>query len=209
MTLVKICGITNLEDALAAVEFGADALGFNFYHESPRYISPEAAQKILEEIPPSIWKVGVFVNEPAESVIDLSQDLELDYLQFHGEETPYYCEQFAKPYWKAFRFKNEHGFDLMKKYHCDYYLVDAYSEKGYGGTGEVADWSLAREAKKIGKIFLAGGLTPENVKEAIRNVQPDGVDVTSGVESEPGKKDPAKLERFITAAKETTRPVTQ
>ena len=198
---VKICGITNLEDAFAAVEFGADALGFNFYRQSPRYISPEEAGKILEEIPPSVWRVGVFVNESPDLVIDISQDLELNYLQFHGDETPYYCEQFATPYWKAFRFKNEHGFDLMKKYHCDYYLVDAYSEKGYGGTGEVADWSLAREAKKLGKIFLAGGLTPENIEEAIRTVQPEGVDVATGVEKEPGKKDRRKLEEFISRAK--------
>src|SRR5262245_60535708 len=107
MTLVKICGLTNLEDTLAAVEFGADVLGFNFYRKSPRYLSPEKAKKIIEEIPPAIQKVGVFVNESEEVVRDICQMLDLDYLQFHGDETPYYCEQFATPAWKAFRLKDD------------------------------------------------------------------------------------------------------
>jgi phosphoribosylanthranilate isomerase len=201
MTLVKICGITNLEDALAAVEFGADALGFNFYKKSPRYVSPAVVEKILEEIPPSVWKVGVFVNESEEAVKDLSVRLQFDYLQFHGDETPYYCEQFATPYWKAFQLKDEKSLELMKKYHCEYYLVDAYVENAYGGTGVTGNWELAKEAKKSGKIFLAGGLRPDNVEMAIKVVQPDGVDVASGVEARPGKKDRAKLEEFIGRAK--------
>ena len=204
MTLVKICGITNLKDALAAIEFGADALGFNFYKKSPRYVPPERVLKIINEIPPAIWKVGVFVNEPEQVVKDLAIDLELDYLQFHGTETPSYCEQFATPYWKAFRLKDKKTLDLMGKYKCAYYLVDAFVENAYGGTGVVGDWDLAREAKKIGKIVLAGGLTPENVEAAIRTVQPDGVDVATGVEECAGKKDFAKLERFITNAKEAS-----
>ncbi len=199
--LVKICGITNLEDALAAVEFGADALGFNFFPESPRYIAPEAAKEILAEIPPVVWKVGVFVNESEERVRDLSVDLRLDYLQFHGDETPFYCEQFATPYWKAFRLKDDKSLDLMKRYHCEYYLVDAFVENAFGGTGIVGNWDLAREAKKSGAIFLAGGLTPENVTEATQTVRPDGVDVASGVEKAPGKKDLQKLESFIERAK--------
>ena len=202
MTLVKICGITNLEDALAAVEFGADALGFNFYKKSSRYITPQDAEKILEDLPSSIWRVGVFVNEPEETVVDLSVRLELNYLQFHGDETPYYCEQFAVPYWKAFPLKDEKILELMKKYHCDYFLVDAFVENAYGGTGVTGDWSLAREAKKIGKIFLAGGLRPNNVSMAIEAVHPDGVDVASGVEVHPGKKDHVKLEEFITNARD-------
>ena len=201
MTLVKICGITNLEDALDAVEFGADALGFNFYKKSPRAITPEKVKQILDEIPPTIWRVGVFVNESEDLVRDLSQTLGLDYLQFHGDETPYYCEQFALPYWKAFRLKDEKTLELMKKYHCDYYLTDAAVEGVYGGTGMTGNWDLAREAKKVGKIFLAGGLTPENVKNAIETVHPDGVDVASGVEKSPGKKDRAKLEKFIERVK--------
>lgn len=205
--LVKICGITNLEDALAAIEFGADALGFNFYPKSPRFIEPEDAKKILDEIPPAISKVGVFVNESEEFVKDLSQILSLDYLQFHGDETPYYCEQFASPYWKVFRLQNEgtdgaeKSFELMKKYHCDSYLIDTFSQDAFGGTGKTGNWELAREAKRLGKIILAGGLTPDNVEEAIRIVQPDGVDVASGVEKSPGKKDHSKLEEFISRAK--------
>ncbi len=199
--LVKICGITNLEDALAAVEFGADALGFNFFPESPRYIAPEAAKEILAEIPPVVWKVGVFVNESEGRVRDLSLDLQLDYLQFHGIETPAYCEQFSTPYWKAFRLKDAKSLDLMKRYHCEYYLVDAFVENAFGGTGIVGNWDLAREAKKSGAIFLAGGLTPENVTEATQTVRPDGVDVASGVEKAPGKKDLQKLESFIERAK--------
>lgn len=202
MVKVKICGITNLEDALAAVEFGADALGFNFYKKSPRYISPEKAKQIIEEIPPAVWRVGVFVNESEEVIRDLSVTLELDYLQFHGDETPYYCEQFASPYWKAFPLKDDKSLELMKKYHCTYYLVDAYVENAYGGTGVTGNWDLAKEAKKIGKIFLAGGLRPENVAVAIQTVQPDGVDVASGVEDQPGRKNRAKLEEFITKAKQ-------
>ena len=201
MTLVKICGITNLEDALAAVEFGADALGFNFYKKSPCFISPEEVEKILEEIPSTVWKVGVFVNEAEQMVKDCSVMLELDYLQFHGDETPYYCEQFARPYWKAFRLQNEKSLELMRKYQCDYYLIDSFVENAYGGTGMIGDWDLAREAKKIGKIFLAGGLTPENVDVAIQAVKPDGVDVASGVEMRRGKKDLIRLEEFITKAK--------
>ncbi|HEX5035839.1 MAG TPA: phosphoribosylanthranilate isomerase [bacterium] len=201
--LVKICGITNLEDALAAVEFGADALGFNFYAKSPRHVSPEKVEKILEEIPPSILRVGVFVNETEQVVRDLSVALELNYLQFHGDETPSYCEQFAVPYWKAFRLKDEKTLELMKKYKCDYYLVDTFLTQAYGGTGVTGNWDLAREAKKMGKIILAGGLTPENVADAIRTVKPDGVDVASGVEEKPGRKDAAKVERFISNVRES------
>lgn len=200
--LVKICGITNIEDALAAVEFGADALGFNFYAKSPRHVSFERAQKILDDIPSTVLKVGVFVNESERTVKDLSVALELDYLQFHGDETPSYCEQFATPYWKAFRLKDERTLELMKKYKCEYYLVDTFIAQSYGGTGVTGNWDLAREAKKVGKIILAGGLTPENVADAIRTVGPDGVDVASGVEEKPGRKSAAKIERFISNARE-------
>jgi phosphoribosylanthranilate isomerase len=203
MVFVKICGITNVEDALAAVEFGADALGFNFYPKSPRYVTPDKAAKILGEIPPGIWKVGVFVNETEEKVKDVSIALDLDFLQFHGDETPSYCEQFAVPYWKAFRLKDEKTLELMKKYKCDHYLVDTFIAQAYGGTGVTGNWDLAREAKKVGKIILAGGLTPENVAAAIRAVRPDGVDVASGVEEKPGRKDAAKIERFISNVKES------
>jgi phosphoribosylanthranilate isomerase len=201
MTLVKICGITNLEDALAAVEFGADALGFNFWSGSKRTIAPESASKILDELPPVVWRVGVFVNETYERVRDLAVDLGLDLLQFHGTETPDYCNQFATPHWKGFRLADQKGLELMKQYHCDYFLVDAALDEEFGGSGLLSNWELAREAKKVGKIFLAGGLTPDNVQEAIRLVGPDGVDVATGVEKSPGRKDHKKLEEFITRAK--------
>lgn len=200
---VKICGITNVDDALAAVELGADALGFNFYPKSPRHVSPERAAKIVEEVPSTIWKVGVFVNESEQKVKDISIALELDYLQFHGDEVPSYCEQFATPYWKAFRLKDEKSLELMKKYKCEHYLIDTFIAQTYGGTGVTGNWELAREAKKAGKIILAGGLTPENVASAIKTVRPDGVDVSSGVEEKPGRKDAAKIERFISNVRES------
>ncbi|MBI2082814.1 MAG: phosphoribosylanthranilate isomerase [Deltaproteobacteria bacterium] len=201
MILVKICGITNIEDAMAAVEFGADLLGFNFWPESPRFVPFEKAKKIIDEIPPSVMRVGVFVNEHYENVKDISIDLGLDYLQFHGDELPGYCDQFATPYWKAFRLQSERDIDLMKKYHCDYYLVDAYVESQRGGTGLTGNWELARQAKEVGKVILAGGLTPQNVEMAIQVVGPDGVDVASGVEEKLGKKDHEKMEEFIVRAK--------
>ncbi len=195
--LIKICGITNTEDALAAVEFGADALGFNFYPKSPRYVAPETVLQILEEIPPSILRVGVFVNERDSLVRDLSVDLNLGALQFHGDEVPTYCEQFATPYWKAFRLKDAKTVELMKRYRPQHFVLDAFVEDAFGGTGILADWDLAREAKKAGSVLLAGGLKPDNVEAAILAVRPAGVDVASGVESSPGRKDHAKLERFI------------
>lgn len=199
--LIKICGITNKEDAWNAIDAGADALGFNFYPKSPRYLDPQVAVKLMEDIPPNVLRVGVFVNESEHLVRDLSQYLNLDYLQFHGDETPYYCEQFATPYWKAFRLKNEKTLELMRKYHPDYFLLDAFVEGEFGGTGKIANWDLACQAKRCGKIILAGGLHPENVKEAILAVNPDGVDVASGVEIAPGKKDLNKMKNFIERAR--------
>ncbi|MDO8644557.1 MAG: phosphoribosylanthranilate isomerase [bacterium] len=203
MVFVKVCGITNIDDALDAVEFGADALGFNFYKESPRYIDPEAALKLLEDVPPSVARVGVFVNENEQLVKDLSQALELNYLQFHGDETPYYCEQFATPHWKVFQLKDEKSLLLMEKYHPDAFLIDAYVQKIRGGTGVTANWDLAKKAKERGKVILAGGLNPQNIETAIATVQPYGVDVCSGVEESPGKKNRFKLEEFLIKIKKT------
>lgn len=201
MIKVKICGITNIEDALAAVEYGADAIGFNFFRRSPRCIDPEDARSIALEIPSSVWRVGVFADAPAESVKEICQMVGLDYLQFHGDETPYYCEQFAVPYWKAFRPKNFHSLDLLAKYDAAAYLIDTYQPGVLGGTGQKGNWSLAIEAKKYGKIILAGGLKPENIENAVTVVQPWGVDVCSGIENEPGTKDLDRMARFIEIAK--------
>lgn len=201
MVKVKICGITNTEDALAAVEYGADGIGFNFYSRSPRYIDPEQARAISLEIPTSVWRVGVFADAPAEQVKEISQTVGLDYLQFHGDETPYYCEQFAVPYWKAFRPKNFHSLELLPKYHAAAFLIDAYQPGVLGGTGQKANWSLAVEAKKYGKIVLAGGLKPENIENAVQTVEPWAVDACSGIEIEPGVKDLDRMALFIEKAR--------
>ncbi|MBX7147856.1 phosphoribosylanthranilate isomerase [bacterium] len=205
--LVKICGITNLDDALDAVELGADFLGFNFYPDSKRYIEPEAADDIIQDIPSSVKKVGVFVNEQVEKVIDLAVALELDFVQFHGDETADYCNAVGRPWLKAFRLKEEKDLEEISKYESPWLLVDSYVEKAFGGTGIVSNWDLAREAKKYGELFLSGGLNPDNIATAIQSVQPYAVDVASGVESAPGIKDRTKLEKFIAIAKaQTLRP---
>lgn len=201
MCRVKICGVTRLEDALVAVEWGADAIGFNFYPKSPRYLEPDVARAIGAELPTVIWKVGVFADEEADTVRALSQHVGLDFLQFHGNETPYYCEQFATPYWKAFRLKDEHTLELMKKYHSDAYLVDAYQQGTFGGTGLVANWELAIHAKEFGRIVLAGGIGPDNVETALAKVQPWAVDVCSRIEREPGIKDHEKMRELIEKVK--------
>jgi phosphoribosylanthranilate isomerase len=202
MTLIKVCGITKLEDAFAAVEAGVDALGFNFYPESPRLIDPEVARDISVELPGSVIKVGVFVDAAEEIVSEISQYLGLDYLQFHGHETPYYCEQFATPYWKAFRLKDERTLALMEKFDPYAYLIDAYQEGVLGGTGQVADWELASKASHLGRIVLAGGIDPDNVKKALAAVRPWCIDACSGIESEPGIKDHAAITELVKRVQE-------
>ncbi len=201
-TLVKICGLTNLEDTLFAIDAGADYLGFNFYPQSPRYLSYEKAKRIFEEIPPSIPKVGVFVNEEPENLIDIVHLLELDYIQFHGDESPEFCNEMGHPWWKAIRLGKEEDLEDVSKYESEWILIDAHVQGQYGGTGVKPDWELAKRVKNLGKkIFLAGGLKPDNVQLAIATVQPYAVDVASGVESKPGKKDVEKMEDFVRRAK--------
>lgn len=202
MTLVKICGLTNLNDTLDAVELGADYLGFNFYPDSPRFLSYEKAQEIFQEIPINIPKVGVFVNADPQEVVDIAIELELDLLQFHGDESPDSLNALGRPWYKAFRLKEEKDLLEIPHYQCEWILVDAYSEKAYGGTGLTAHWDLVHEAAKLDKkIILAGGLTPENVGVAVATVKPFMVDVASGVEEAPGIKDRHKMEVFISRAK--------
>jgi phosphoribosylanthranilate isomerase len=202
-TKVKICGITNPADAQAAVEAGADALGFIFYEKSPRYVALKQAAEISRQIPPFIMRVGLFVNAQADFVLRAIGDCGLTMLQFHGDEAPEFCTQFGLMNMKAFRVHGPETLKEIPQYKTDAYLLDAYSSTTLGGTGEKFNWDLAVEAQKFGKpIFLAGGLTPSNVVEAIRKVHPFGVDVSSGVESAPGKKDHAKVKAFITAAHE-------
>jgi len=200
--IVKICGITNRADGLMAAEAGADALGFIFHPPSPRYIEPAAAAAIARELPPHIVKVGVFVNAPEDLVVGASTACGLSLLQFHGDESPEYCLQFGLMSMKAFRIKDAASLEALPRYATDAWLLDAYAPDQLGGTGAVFNWDLAIEAKKFGRLIaLAGGLSPENVAEAVRRVQPFAVDVSSGVEQSPGRKDPAKVRAFIQAAK--------
>jgi phosphoribosylanthranilate isomerase len=199
---IKICGITNVEDALVAVDAGADALGFMFHEPSPRNISIAAAAEIIRQLPPFVTKVGVFVNA-AEKVIRLVMtECRLDALQFHGEETPQFCRNFAAPVIKAFRVQNVDSLNSLPRYETAAWLLDSYVPDRHGGTGASFNWDLAVIAKKFGRsIILAGGLTPENVAMAVQQVGPYGVDVSSGVELAPRKKDANKVRAFILAAK--------
>jgi phosphoribosylanthranilate isomerase len=199
---VKICGITSIEDAEEAVEAGADALGFMFYPGSPRHVTLEAAQVIERRLPPFIIRTGVFVDAAAEEVFEAMHLCGLNLLQFHGHETPEYCRQFGMMTMKAFRVRGPESLLEIPKYTTDAYLLDSFVPGRQGGTGEMFNWNLAVEAKEFGKpIFLAGGLTPEIVGDAVKLVQPFGVDVSSGVESSPGKKDAAKMRAFVAAVR--------
>ncbi|MBM4295217.1 MAG: phosphoribosylanthranilate isomerase [Deltaproteobacteria bacterium] len=203
MVRVKICGITNLEDALLAAELGADALGFIFYPPSPRAIESDAARTIITQLPPFVTTVGVFVDEDAATVTELAALVVLDWIQLHGSEGPDYCLGLERRVIKAFRVRDESSFGEMEKYRgaVQALLLDTYKPGHVGGTGETFNWDLARRAKQYGPIILAGGLTPDNVARAIQTVQPQAVDVGSGVEAFPGKKDPDKLRAFFNAIK--------
>jgi phosphoribosylanthranilate isomerase len=201
-TRVKICGITNLADALAAVAAGADALGLNFYEKSPRHVSLKTAAEISQQLPPFVMRAGVFVNADEDLVTRAIAESNLSLLQFHGDETPEFCTLFGLMSMKAFRIRDEASLQALRDYPTDAWLLDAYSPAKPGGTGETFNWDLALEARSWGRpVFLAGGLTPENVAEAVRHAQPFGVDVSSGVEAAPGRKDHAKVRAFIQAAK--------
>ena len=203
-TRVKICGITKLADAQAAVEAGADALGFIFYAKSPRYIQVSEAANICNALPPFVTKVGVFVNELEYEIEKAVDECLLDALQFHGDEPPGFCQKFAAKSIKAIRMRGEESLRLAAEYDVDALLLDTYTDESLGGTGKTFDWSLALKAKEIGPpIILSGGLTAANVQEAIRRVRPYAVDVGSGVEREPGRKDAEKLRRFIELCKST------
>ncbi|HEX5220270.1 MAG TPA: phosphoribosylanthranilate isomerase [Verrucomicrobiae bacterium] len=200
---VKICGITSVADGLAAAEAGADMIGLMFYEGSPRHVSFATAAEISRALPAFTVKVGVFVNPNEDSVMRAIGDCGVTLLQFHGEETPQFCTQFGVMSMKAFRVRGPETLAELPKYPTDAWLLDAYAADAYGGTGAKFNWDLALEATQFGKpIFLAGGLTPDNVAEAVRRTQPFGVDVSSGVESAPGKKDHAKVRAFIEAVRQ-------
>lgn len=199
---VKICGITNEKDALLACNAGADALGFVFYERSSRYIDPVQAGAIIKRLPPFITTVGVFVNQDYAYVKHVGELTGIDLFQLHGDETPEFCLRFGNSAIKAFSVKDHATITGLSEFKVSAYLLDTFQEGIAGGTGKVFNWNLAGEAKKFGRIILAGGLSPENVKEAVRKVQPYAVDVSSGVESEPGKKDEEKVRAFIHKAKD-------
>jgi phosphoribosylanthranilate isomerase len=199
---VKICGITNGPDATAAIEAGADALGFVFFERSPRFMTIDAAAAVIRPLPPFVMKVGVFVNADSDLVYRAIQQCGLNLLQFHGDEPPAYCRQFGLMSMKAFRIRDEFSLASLAEYQTDAWLLDTFTTGKPGGTGEQFDWDLAVRARGMGRpIFLAGGLTPTNVAAAIRKVDPFGVDVSSGVEASPGKKDHNQVKEFIRSAK--------
>ena len=202
---VKVCGITNAEDALAAVEAGADALGFIFYEKSPRYVVPAVAANIIAQLPPLVTPVGVFVNEGLATVRAIMDTCGLAMAQLHGDENVSYCRELARPAMKALRLRDRGSLLALAEYQgrggVRGFVLDTFSELSYGGTGQITDWGLAAEVAKSTPLLLAGGLTPDNVTEAIRTVRPYGVDVSSGVESAPGKKDHAKMCAFVDAVR--------
>ena len=201
---IKICGITNAEDARAAADAGADAIGLMFFEQSPRCVSIGTATEIAGSVSPFILKVGVFVNPEPQFVFSAISACGLNVLQFHGEETSDFCQQFGMMTMKAFRIKDAESLQQLSNFKTDAFLLDSYVAGKHGGTGEKFNWDLAIEAKKFRKpIFLAGGLTAKNVSAAVAQVQPFGVDVSSGVESAPGKKDHQKIRDFISAVRET------
>ena len=199
---VKICGITSIEDAVAAVNAGADALGFMFYERSPRRISMELAATIKNALPPFVVRVGVFADA-TETVVRSAALCSLNALQFHGNEPPDFLKRFSPiTTIKAFRIQNAASLAMLPSYNTSAWLLDSYTPAQLGGTGTTFNWDLAIQARKLGRpIILAGGLTPDNVAEAVRKVRPYAVDVSSGVESAPGRKDPAKIAAFIDAAR--------
>ncbi len=201
MTKVKICGITNVEDALHAVEAGADALGFVFYDKSPRFVTPHLVRQIVAQLPPFVTTVGLFVNEPVARIRRTMADARLDVVQLHGDEVPADCLVEPHRVIKALRVRDATSLEGADRYQVSALLLDAWSEEHYGGTGLSFDWQLATEAAGRRPLILAGGLNPGNVIDAVRQVRPYAVDVSSGVEERPGKKNHQKVTEFISRAR--------
>lgn len=201
--IIKVCGITSVADAVFAAESGATALGFVFYHGSPRYVRVETAAMIAAVVPKQVLKVGLFVDESLDQVRAAAHAAQLDIVQLHGNETPEYCQSLGDlRLWKAFRIREFFDSEMLKQYSCEAYLLDAAAPDGtYGGTGRTFPWPVARESKQYGPIIVAGGLDGDNVTEAIRQVDPWGVDASSKLERKPGVKDQEKVRQYIEAAK--------
>ena len=205
MVKVKICGITNLEDARVSADAGCDALGFVFYKKSPRYISPKRAGDIIKSLPPHIIKIGIFVNAQEQTIKRIAKKCSLNMLQFHGSESPEFCERFrGYKIIKAFRINGAIDIKTVSRYQTFAYLFDTFSKSKVGGTGKRFNWKLIRHIRNIKRpVFLSGGLNVKNVKEAIKSVRPDWVDVSSSVEIKLGKKDHKKVKKFIDTVKKT------
>ncbi|HSS21773.1 MAG TPA: phosphoribosylanthranilate isomerase [Pyrinomonadaceae bacterium] len=213
MTLVKICGITNLADALAAVEADADLLGFNFYRRSPRFIEPLAARAIIEQLPASVINVGVFVNEELKEIEEIASVSGVSVLQLHGDESTEYCVSLrahGRTIMKVFSTKTDFSPDKVRQYDVPLIMLDAAAALR-GGTGTLSDWSMARRTRKLfPTLFLAGGLSPQNIAGAIEEVKPFGVDACSALEQAPGKKDHTKVREFVAAVRSmSSHPLTE
>jgi len=203
MTLVKICGITNFDDALAAVDADADMLGFNFYAASPRYIGPKEARSIINKLPKTVIGVGVFVNESLKDIERIASTSGVSVLQLHGDESPEYCDALKRQHvLKVFNTGQKFDLKRISDYDVQLIMVDAAAETARGGTGRLSDWSKARQVRNLfPTMFLAGGLSPENVGAAIEEVEPFGVDACSSLELAPGKKDHARVRAFVAAVR--------
>ena len=203
--LVKICGITRPEDAHAAVRAGADAIGFVFVRSSPRYLAADHAAEIIATLPEHVLPVGVFVNSSPGEIAGIVERSGIRCVQLHGDEPPGFVHELPVRVWKAFRISGEHSLPSMASWQVDAFLLDSWDLAGRGGTGKVFDWRIAVRVAGEGRVILAGGLRPENVAEAVSIVQPYGVDVSSGVETSPGKKDAVKIQEFVAAARAPSR----
>ena len=206
MAKIKICGITNMKDALSAVDLSVDAVGFVFYPKSPRYISPDRAEQICRLVPPFTLCIGVFVNERKDRVLQIAQQCQLDGLQFHGNEAPEYCSYFpTHMVIKSFSLKGKKDLRSIRHYNVQAILVDAFDPIRIGGTGKKSNWELAKEAKNFGPLILAGGLNEANIQDAIRAVNPYAVDASSGLEISPGVKNHDKMKAFVRKIREIER----
>jgi phosphoribosylanthranilate isomerase len=198
-TIIKVCGLTQVNEALACVELGVQWLGFNCYQGSKRYLPPEAIAAIVGKLPPAVQTVGVFVNASAKEIEETLQQTGLHIAQLHGDESPGFAHALQVPWFRAFRVADDLAEEEVHSYGQELFLLDAAQAGQYGGTGHAFDWKVATRLRDHGKLLLAGGLRPDNVEEAVLQVKPFGVDVASGVESTPGRKDPQKVANFVTA----------
>ncbi len=198
---VKICGVTNIDDARFALECGADAIGLNFYERSPRFVTIDRAVEIVSQLPEHKSKIGVFVNASRKRIREVTRAVSLSAVQLIGKEGPDDLINFESSVIKVFRVYPGFEVEVLRNYVVDAFLLDTYQDETYGGSGKTFDWNFAIAAKEYGKVILSGGLNPDNIEDAVRYVQPYGVDVSSGVELRPGRKDPRKVREFIARAR--------